>query len=450
MKLPPVVAFIALLLTSQTNSNLFALDSRPNVVLILSDDQAWSDYGFMGHEVIETPNLDALARQSLVFEHGYVPAPLCRPSLASIVTGLYPHQHGVVGNDVDKDRRATSDLPLREQFHRHPSLVRQLVANGYLTHQSGKWWEGSHQDGGFTHGMTHGDPKRRGRHGDAGLTIGRQGIKPIDEFVGHALQQQKPFFVWYAPFLPHTPHNPPAELLAKYQSPERRENVAKYYAMCEWFDQTCGELFKLLDTKRVRDNTLVLYVTDNGWAAVDRTAEEGTPARPDGWWPDYAPKSKGSPYEMGIRTPIMISWPGKVTPASSDELASSLDLMPTTLAACDIEVPYGLPGVDLLDARARSERKAVFGGTWATHNMSVGDPQTTLQYRWCVTKKWKLLLRHNGLDTTRYRVLHNWDTQPAQLFAIRDDPEETANVASDHPDVVDTLTTQIDTVIPAP
>ena len=76
-------------------------EARPNVVLILGDDQAWSDYGFMGHPEIRTPALDRLAGRSLVFEHGYVAAPLCRPSLASMVTGLFPFQHGVVGNDVN-------------------------------------------------------------------------------------------------------------------------------------------------------------------------------------------------------------------------------------------------------------------------------------------------------------------------------------------------------------
>ena len=73
----------------------------PNIVFILSDDQAWTDYGFMGHPEIKTPHLDELARQSLVFERGYVAAPLCRPSLASMLTGLYPFQHGITGNDVD-------------------------------------------------------------------------------------------------------------------------------------------------------------------------------------------------------------------------------------------------------------------------------------------------------------------------------------------------------------
>ena len=78
---------------------VIAAPLKPNVVFIISDDQAWGDYGFMGHPHIATPALDRLAAQSLVFERGYTPVPLCRPSLASIVTGLYPHQHGVTGND---------------------------------------------------------------------------------------------------------------------------------------------------------------------------------------------------------------------------------------------------------------------------------------------------------------------------------------------------------------
>ena len=144
---------------------------RPNVVLILSDDQGWGDYGFMGNEIVQTPHLDKLADESLLFEKGYVVAPLCRPSLASIVTGLHPHQHGVVGNDVSPAKRAERDVedrPVREAFHEHPSLVRFLTMNGYLACQTGKWWEGAGQDGGITHSMTHGDPMRGGRHGDAG------------------------------------------------------------------------------------------------------------------------------------------------------------------------------------------------------------------------------------------------------------------------------------------
>ena len=130
-------------------------DQPPNIVLILSDDQAWTDYGFMGHEAIKTPHLDKLASRSVVFKRGYLAAPVCRPSLASMVTGLHPFDHGVTGNDLSleasgraKERRQELDQPLQDGFYKHPGFIELLRSNGYLAHQSGKWWEGSWKDGG--------------------------------------------------------------------------------------------------------------------------------------------------------------------------------------------------------------------------------------------------------------------------------------------------------------
>ena len=120
---------------------------RPNIVLILSDDQAWTDYGFMGHPDIKTPHLDKLASSGLRFDRGYVAVPLCRPSLASMVTGQYPVTHGITGNDIirvrGREARETLDKPMRDRFHQLPSFIKMLTSNGYLAHQSGKWWEGS-------------------------------------------------------------------------------------------------------------------------------------------------------------------------------------------------------------------------------------------------------------------------------------------------------------------
>ena len=288
-----------------------AAASKPNIVLILSDDQAWGDYGFMGHETIQTPHLDKLAGRSVVFGRGYVASPLCRPSLASMLTGLYPFQHGITGNDVNgRTNRAALDVPMREKFHQFPSFVRELTSNGYLAHQSGKWWEGSFKHGGFTHGMTHGDPKRGGRHGDAGLSIGRKGMEPVTQFIDHAIGEEKPFLVWYAPFLPHTPHNAPARFLEKYNQEGRAPDVARYYAMCEWFDETCGELLGHIEKKGVTDNTLILYICDNGWAAKSTNAQDPNQKT----WGSFALRSKGSPFDNGIRTPIMVSWPAKLEP----------------------------------------------------------------------------------------------------------------------------------------
>lgn len=253
--------FIILLLLSP----LIYTQNKPNVIFILSDDQAWNDYGFMGSTEVKTPHLDKLASESLVFKRGYVTSPLCRPSLASMITGLHSHQHKVTGNDVDgMKNRASLDIPVRDFFHKQKSFIKELVADGYLAHQSGKWWEGSWQDGGFTDGMTHGDPKKHGRHGDEGLKIGRKGMAEVTDFIDSALKKQKPFCIWYAPFLPHTPHNPPERLLKKYQKEGRGKDAAKYFAMIDWFDETCGQLLQHIKQKDQENKTLVVYICDNG------------------------------------------------------------------------------------------------------------------------------------------------------------------------------------------
>lgn len=436
----PGLLVLAVLFGALQNVTTASDDDRPNIVLILGDDQAWSDYGFMGHKQIQTPNLDQLAARSLVFPRGYVASPLCRPSLASIITGRFPFQHGVTGNDVDgRNQRAVLDVPLREQFYENPGFVRLLTDNGYLAHQSGKWWEGSFADGGFTHGMTHGDPKRGGRHGDSGLSIGRQGMKPVTDFIDHAVTEQKPFFVWYAPFLPHTPHNPPERLLKKYAVANRSSDVARYYAMCEWFDETCGELLNHLDLAGVRENTLILFICDNGWAAVSTRADD--PHQKN--WGGFALQSKGSPYENGIRTPIMVSWPKRLSPQRCDELAHAIDLFPTVAAATGLDAPADLTGVNLMDQEARRQREYVFGVAHSIHNISIGNPAQTRQYLWCVGAEWKLIQRFHGKDTTRYRNVHLWDQAPAHLFRVDHDPEERNDLADEHPGLVKQLANRI-------
>ena len=138
----------------------------PNIVLLLSDDMAWTDYGFMGHPDIQTPNLDKLASESAVFPRGYVPTGLCRPSLATLLTGHYASTHGVTGNDPSPkyaprdselfNRQRAQLISYLDRFETVPEALGKL---GYLSHQSGKLWEGSYQNAGFTHGMTRGFPQ---------------------------------------------------------------------------------------------------------------------------------------------------------------------------------------------------------------------------------------------------------------------------------------------------
>ncbi len=433
-----LAAFLAIAFLSES----CAAEQPPNIVFILSDDHAWTDYGFMGHTDIKTPHLDELAARSLVFERGYVAAPLCRPSLASIVTGLYPFQHGITGNDVEGyNKRAELDAPMREAFHKHPSFVKLLTANGYLAYQSGKWWEGSWREGGFTHGMTHGDPNRGGRHGDAGLKIGRVSMKPVTDFIDEAANEKKPFLLWYAPFLPHTPHNPPQRLLDKYTKPGQAADVAAYYAMCEWFDETCGELLGYLDEKQLTENTMVLYLCDNGWAAASTNGDDPNQKL----WKRYAQRSKSSPYENGIRTPIMVSWPGHMTPARVPDFAHAIDLFPTIAAAAGLKSPASLPGINLFNEKTRRERKMVFGVCNSSHNITSGNPDDTLQYLWCVEGDWKLLLRYDGKDTTRYHQLHVWDTVPMRLYNLKNDPQEKNELSSSHLEIAERLRKIIET-----
>ena len=419
---------------------IISAEDRPNIVLIISDDQAWTDYSFMGHEHIQTPRLDRLAAESATFRRGYVPTALCRPALMTLATGLYTHQNRTSGNDpADTEQNAahvkaegkTAKELLISHIDELPTLPRLLGEAGYLSHQSGKWWEGSYQRGGFTHGMTRGYPKPRGRHGDDGLKIGREGLDPVFDFIDEAQKQKKPFFVWYAPFLPHTPHTPPAHLFDKYKELVDSEFVAKYYAMCEWFDETCGQLLDGLESRGVRNNTLVVYVTDNGW--IQREDRNG-----------YDRHSKRSPYEAGTRTPIMFSWPGKIAPSERPELCSSIDIVPTVLAAANASGPSHLPGLDLLPALQSGKkirRNTLFGESFAHDIADIHSPEASLLYRWVIEDEWKLLLRYDGRPG---KMKYPPDETAPILFNLKSDPYERTDLADSNQQVVKRLARKID------
>lgn len=411
-----------------------AADRPPNIVLIISDDQSWTDFGFMGHAEIETPHLDRLAGQSVVFRRGYVPTALCRPSLMTLATGLYAHQSLVTGNDpadtdANRDHAQRSGLSAREMLisnvDRHPTLPRLLARRGYLSFQSGKWWEGSFERAGFTHGMTRGYPEPGGRHGDDGLRIGREGMQPVFDFIDGAIEADQPFFVWYAPFLPHTPHNPPARLLEKYTRPGLPVAVARYYAMCEWFDETCGQLLGRLVEKGVADNTLVVFVTDNGWVQD-----------PDG---GYAARSKRSPHEGGVRTPILFRWPGRIAPADRPELCSSIDIAPTILAAAGTDVPPQMPGLNLLPNLQQAtplDRDTIYGEAFAHDIADLHQPRASLLHRWVIHRQHKLILTYDG---RRGRMKYPPTDDQLQLYDLASDPHEKSNLASQNPELVKDL-----------
>lgn len=416
-----IVSLAAALILFAALPPAFAADAPPNVVLIISDDQGFTDYGFMGSEIAQTPNLDRMAAESLLYTRGYV-MPVCSPSLASLLTGRLPHAHGITGNDLSDESIKAVDAkgkldrnPLSQRLLANsPILPKSLGDAGYLTFQTGKLWNVTAEEIGFTQGMTN----QEGRHGGEGLAIGRQSMKPIYDFIEDSTSKEKPFFVWYAPMLPHQPHNPPRKLLAKYQDKGLSPQAAKYYAMVEWFDQTCGELDNYLTEHDLADNTVVIYLADNGWDA------------------DQNGRAKLSPYEMGIRTPIFVRWPGHVEPQRDDEtLASILDILPTVFSVCGLDVPADLPGISLLDREANQQRDALFVEGYTHDIADLEKPERSLVTQVVIAGWDKLLLPGSR------RPDKDYPSAPTEieLFDLKTDPLEKQNLASEQPDVVSRL-----------
>lgn len=401
----PLMLAVVLSLVSSKAAEASTEPAPPNILMIVSDDQGWGDFGFMGHPIIKTPHLDALAAQSAVFPNGYVPTSLCRASLATLLTGLYPSQHRICCNDPPEGQAREAMHPFMRSA---PALPRLLGAKGYGSLQTGKFWEGHFSNAGFTHGMT-----VKGRHGDTGLAIGRETLEPIRSFLRS--HREKPFFVWYAPMMPHEPHNPPARLLEKYEAPGRAPRLAKYMAMCEWFDETCGEALAMLDEEKLSDNTLVVFVVDNGWIQV-----AGDKPATHGWFSD---RSKRSPYEGGLRTPVMLRWPGKIPPAVHSGLVSTIDLVPTMLEAAGVDLPAKLPGSSLLPwARGADPagRGSVYGEIYLHTAQTLADIPVNLTHRWMRQGDWKLILPAG-------------EASQGELYDLSADPEEQKNLAGQMP-----------------
>ena len=414
---------------------------RPNILMIVSDDHAWFDYGFMGSKAVSTPHLDKLAAESRAFPRGYVTNSLCGPSLASMLTGRHVHRHGLTGNDPFIPVVAGAKGPAARQksaafldgrarmvkrFQESPILPRILGEQGYVSLQTGKWWMGPYQTGGFTEGMTKG-----GRHGDEGLDIGRKTLAPVTDFITRAKKDGKPFFVWYAPMMPHDPHTPPERLLAKYRDKSPTPQAARYHAMVEWFDETVGEIRAHLEKEGLTRDTIILYVADNGWIPRD-----------DKPVVDFE-RSKQSPFDGGVRTPILVSWPGRIKPAVMVEAASAVDILPTLLKLAGAPVPAGGDGLDLLDDAALRARPFVAGQN-STHDiLDLARPAASLRYRWLVAGDLKLIVS-SGLKTGTTQHGSADATEPPRLFDLKADPHERRDLAAERPDDVKRLMAQLD------
>ncbi len=428
--------------------------------MIIADDQTCRDFGFMGSADVQTPNLDRLASQSARFINGYVPTSVCSPSLGIMLTGRYPHQSGLHYNHPPPGNSAFNQMTSSAEYERvrsrafglirnQPALPRTLAAAGYRSLQTGKFWEGHYENAGFTHGMTtfqpdpdpgaQGNRKLKGGevaahgNGDHGLRIGRSTMQPIADFLdgnGAPNPSDRPFFIWYAPFLPHQPHDSPERFYAPFQDAGIPEHRIPYLASILQFDDTVGQLMRMIEDRALAHNTLFVFVIDNGWTPSTRREKN----RPTEFAHDDF--SKRSPFEDGLRTPILLRWDGHIQPATHEALVSSIDLVPTLLAATGQSEAMGeLPGISLLPAAAGSTPlpdRPVFGEIYPGDATSLGHPSRDIAYRWVREGNFKLIATHGDKpwgDFLKHTSLFDLEADPGEKHDLSGDPKHQQRLA---------------------
>lgn len=452
------IAFLSLLLTSE-------LDARPpNVVYIVADDQTYRDFGFMGSTDALTPHLDRLAAKSARFVNGYVPTSLCSPSLAVLLTGRYPHESGLHYNHPPPGNSAFNKMKSRAEYEstrrvafelirQQPTLPRTLGTLGYTSFQTGKFWEGHFSNAGFTEGMTRFEPaphlnysgvtrtladgsQAAHGNGDHGLAIGRESMQPIADFLDQR-DPARPFFLWYAPYLPHQPHDSPARYFDLHRKRGAAAHRVPYLASISQFDDTVGELMAMIEQRGLTQDTLFVFVVDNGWTPGTTRMKKN----PQEF--EHTHESKYSPFEDGLRTPILIRWDGHTRAATHETLVSSVDLLPTVLDAVGKpEAITPLPGRSLWSAatgETELEDRPVLGELYPGDASSLGHPSRDVAYRWIRRGRLKLIVPSGK------KAWGGYLSEPA-LFDVVADPEEKSNLAAkpEHTADVQTLRRQLD------
>ena len=332
-----------------------AAEQRPNIVYINIDDMGWTDLGYMGSGYYESPHIDKLASEGIVFTNAYAPAANCAPSRACCLSGQYTPRHGVytVGSSERGNAKHRKLIPTENSTvlpDEKVTIAEALRAGGYTTCHAGKWHLGKDpRTQGFdvNIGGNHaGHPRSYfSPYKNPDLPDGPKGEHLADRLTDEVIRfvqanRDRSFFLHFAPYSVHTPLQAKADVVDKYKgktSSERHSN-AIYAAMIETLDENIGRLMKTLDELKLRDNTLVLFCSDNG--GVYKISRQ---------WPLRA--GKGSYYEGGIREPMIVRWPGRVAPASTcDVPVCGIDFYPTFLDAARLEKAAGqtLDGVSLM------------------------------------------------------------------------------------------------------
>jgi len=413
---------------------------KPNIIYINIDDLGWTDLGCQGSDYYETPNIDKLATQGVVFTNAYAPAANCAPSRACCLTGQYTPRHGIYTvNSSSRGKSKDRKLIPVENTHfisdDNLTIAHALKKAGYITCTIGKWHISSDPikngfDVNFA-GCEWGHPKNGyfSPYNNPKLKDGPEGEYLTDRLTTQAIEfikknSDKPFFLYFPFYSVHTPIQPKKEKKKKFakKAPTEAHKNAGYAAMIESVDENVGRVIAALDQTEISDNTLVLFTSDNG--GVWKISKQ---------WPLRA--GKGSYYEGGIRAPMIVRWPGKIKPGGRcDTPVSGIDFFPTLLDAANIEKPDkkeldGISLMPLFTQKGSMKKRPLFwhfpiylgkGNNETTHPKFRTRPGSVVRYG-----DWKL---HEYFEDMKL-----------ELYNLKDDPGEKKNLADKETDIVEKL-----------
>lgn len=403
---------------------------RPNVVLVITDDQGYGDVGAHGNEKISTPHLDRLAAGSVRLTDYHVD-PTCSPTRSALMSGRYSTRTGVWHTIMGRSLMDAGETTLAETF----------LANGYRTGMFGKWHLGDNypcrpQDQGFERVVWH-------HGGGVGQGPDYWGNDYFDDtydvdgtwrpFEGYCTDvwfreaarfieadDDRPFFVYLSTNAPHGPFLVAESYEKRYRELGVPRTMAKFYGMITNIDDNVGRLRAMLEARGLAENTVFIFTTDNGTAAGarPRKAEAGT-------WSGFNAGmrgQKGSEYDGGHRVPFFVRWPGGGVKGGRDvgELAAHVDVLPTLVDLCDLEIAPTRPLDGASFAQAlRGTGDAPQDRTLFVHSQRIEHP-----------KKW----RKSAVMTDRWRLVNG-----KELYDIVADPGQKRDIAADHADVVTRL-----------
>lgn len=439
--------FIVLLLITSCNSNEVQKGAQevtalPNIIMLVGDDQGYPYFGFMGADYIHTPNMDSLAANGVLFTDGYVSDNHCRPSLQTLLTGILPidfqkKNFAMMDEEIKKNNIPEDSVQAFKEnydrraigFSKFNTLPKMLAEKGYASFQGGKWWEFNYQNGGFTHGMTKGwteeEQKTAGwflKHmGGEGMDLARVTNQPAYDFLEETKGQ--PFFMWFAPSLPHYPFDAPEKYYKLYKDKDMSESAKQYYANCTWFDDAWGEMVAHLKEKGLYDNTLIIYVNDNGWEQEPKEEYWDDPMRSH----NGGDKGKGSIYDMSFRSPIIFAWGDKIKKGvRTDAVIHSADIPATILDYVGLDIPDDFHGVSyrtVIEGEAAKIRDHVMGNVITTRGYAPENVMGRhIEGYWVRKDNWFL----------RWHVT---DDQ-LELFDLTKDLRNVNNVSEEFPNVV--------------